>query len=104
MGNIQATANSHYSTMSNEDICNLKVGEIADDNSILFLWATFPKLQEALDVIKAWGFEYKTIGFNWIKKKSTLLEKLYFLCSLRKRSYGYLFVHQVYHKYLCILS
>jgi len=68
MGNIQATANSHYSTMSNKDICNLPVESIADDNSILFLWATFPKIQEALDVIKAWGFEYKTIGFNWIKK------------------------------------
>ena len=68
MGNIQATANSKYPTMDNKDICNLKVGEIAADNSILFLWATFPKIQEALDVIKAWGFEYKTVGFTWIKK------------------------------------
>jgi N6-adenosine-specific RNA methylase IME4 len=34
---------------------------------MLFLWATFPKLQEALDVIKAWGFKYKTLGFSWIK-------------------------------------
>src|SRR3990167_4592735 len=33
------------------------------------MWATFPKIQEALDVIKAWGFEYKTIGFTWIKTK-----------------------------------
>jgi len=68
MGNIQATANAQYSTMKNEDICNLPVNELADNNCILFLWATFPKLQEALDVIKAWGFEYKTVGFNWIKK------------------------------------
>jgi len=68
MGNIQATANTHYSTMSNKDICNLKVKDIADENSILFLWATFPKIQEALNVIKAWGFEYKTVGFTWIKK------------------------------------
>ena len=67
MGNIQATANEHYSTMNNQDICDLKVEDIADDNSILFLWATFPKIQEALDVIKAWGFEYKTVGFNWVK-------------------------------------
>lgn len=72
MGNIQATANEHYSTMSNEDICNLPVGGVADDNSILFLWATFPKMQEALDVIKAWGFEYKTVGFVWIKKNKNL--------------------------------
>ena len=68
MGNIQATANAHYSTMKNKDICNLPISEIADENCILFLWATFPKIQEALDVIKAWGFEYKTVGFTWIKK------------------------------------
>jgi len=67
MGNIQATANSHYKTMKQSDIENLPVGELANKNSILFLWATFPKIQEALNTIKAWGFEYKTIGFNWIK-------------------------------------
>jgi len=68
MGNIQATAKSHYKTMTNQDICSIPVSEIADSNSILFLWATFPKIQEALDVMKAWGFEYKTVGFVWIKK------------------------------------
>lgn len=67
MGNIQATAASQYSTMKQEDIEALPVKAIADENSILFLWATFPKLQEALNTIKAWGFEYKTIGFNWVK-------------------------------------
>ena len=67
MGNIQATANSHYNTMQQKDIEALPIGDIANDNSILFLWATFPKIQEALDTIKTWGFEYKTIGFNWVK-------------------------------------
>ena len=57
MGNIQATANAHYSTMSNEDICILRVNDIADNNSILFLCATFPKIQEALDVSREWVFE-----------------------------------------------
>lgn len=70
MGNIQATANSHYSTMNQNDI--EKLGEviknISEDNCMLFMWVTFPKLQEGLNTIKAWGFEYKTIGFNWIKK------------------------------------
>lgn len=68
MGNIQATANSHYNTMSQEEINNLPVDKLSKDNSILFLWATFPKIQEALDTIKAWGFEYKTVEFVWIKK------------------------------------
>ncbi len=68
MGNIQATANEHYPTMKQKDIEALPVGKLAENNAILFMWATFPKLQEALNTIKAWGFEYKTIGFNWIKK------------------------------------
>ena len=68
MGNIQNNVLKHYSTMKQEDIESLNVNEIADDNSILFLWVTMPKLQEGLNVIKAWGFEYKTCGFNWIKK------------------------------------
>ncbi len=57
----------HYKTMSIEDIKALPVNEIAADDCILFLWVTFPCLQEGLDTIKAWGFEYKTLGFSWIK-------------------------------------
>ena len=68
MGNIQATANSHYQTMSQKDIESLPINKIAADNSILFLWATFPKIQEALNTLKKWGYEYKTVGFVWIKK------------------------------------
>jgi len=47
-----------YPTMSIDDICNLQVP--ADKNCILYLWATAPKLLEALKVIDAWGFKYKT--------------------------------------------
>ena len=57
-----------YKTMNIEDIKNLPVNEISSENCILFLWATFPLLQDGLDTIKSWGFNYKTIGFNWIKK------------------------------------
>lgn len=60
-------ASAHYNTMTIEDIKGLPVATIADENCMLFLWATFPNLQEALDVIKAWGFKYKTLGFSWIK-------------------------------------
>lgn len=70
MGNIQNNVLQHYSTMKQEEIEDLGkiIKKISDENCMLFLWATFPKLQEALDTIKAWGFEYKTVGFNWIKK------------------------------------
>ncbi len=49
---------NQYPTMSLEDICLLNVP--SDDNAILYLWATAPKLLEALQVMKSWGFEYKT--------------------------------------------
>jgi len=58
----------HYKTMSMESICNLPVKNITDDNCILFLWVTFPILQECFKVIESWGFKYSTCGFNWIKK------------------------------------
>ena len=67
MGNIEATAEAHYSTMEQADIESLPVVDLADKNCILFLWATFPKIQEALNCMKAWGFEYKTVGFTWVK-------------------------------------
>ena len=58
----------HYKTMTDNEINNLPIQDIADENCILFLWATFPKIQEALNVVNAWGFTYKTNGFTWIKK------------------------------------
>ena len=58
---------SHYNTMSIEQIKSLPIKDLAADNCMLFLWVTFPNLQEGLGVIKAWGFTYKTLGFSWIK-------------------------------------
>lgn len=57
-----------YPTMSIEAIKSLPVHEIVDDNCVLFIWVTFPLIQEGFDTIKAWGFNYKTLGFNWIKR------------------------------------
>ncbi len=58
----------YYPTMELEDICALPVKNIAAKNCILFLWGTWPKLEEALQVIYAWGFKYKTSGFVWVKQ------------------------------------
>lgn len=63
----RAAADKHYSTMSIEDIKALPVADIAAEDCVLFLWATFPMLREALDTIEAWGFRYKTLGFLWVK-------------------------------------
>jgi N6-adenosine-specific RNA methylase IME4 len=61
------SAESHYSTMSVEEICNLPVSEITSENAVLFLWITFPMLNQAFRVIEAWGFNYKTVAFVWVK-------------------------------------
>jgi N6-adenosine-specific RNA methylase IME4 len=54
--------------MTVEAICELNVSAIAQENSVLFLWATSPMLENALTVMKAWGFRYKT-SFVWDKVK-----------------------------------
>lgn len=61
-------AEAHYPTMSIKEICSLPVKDIADKDCVLFLWVTYPMMQEAMALIKAWGFTYKTIGFQWVKQ------------------------------------
>ena len=61
-------ATQHYNCMSISEICNLPVGDLSDDNCTLLMWAVDPMLPEALEVIKAWGFKYKTVGFTWAKQ------------------------------------
>ncbi|MEE1008192.1 MAG: MT-A70 family methyltransferase [Agathobacter sp.] len=67
-GSQLKSADCHYSCMKFDDILSLPVESIAADDSILFLWVTFPLLKEGLEVMKAWGFTYKTCGFNWVKR------------------------------------
>jgi site-specific DNA-methyltransferase (adenine-specific) len=66
----QGIADDEYKTMPLEEIKALPIRDMADENAVLFLWVTFPMLQEGLEVIKAWGFQYKTCAFNWIKLNS----------------------------------
>ena len=58
----------HYDLMTLEEICALPVKELVADAAVLFLWATSPILEEAFQVVHAWGFEYKT-SFVWDKVK-----------------------------------
>lgn len=60
-------AENHYNTMSIEDIKQLPVKDISADTCLLFMWATFPLMPIWNEVMISWGFEYKTLGFNWIK-------------------------------------
>lgn len=62
------SAESHYPTMTIEEIQALPVSELADKDCALFMWITFPLLKESLSVLSAWGFKFKTIAFVWIKQ------------------------------------
>jgi N6-adenosine-specific RNA methylase IME4 len=58
----------HYHTMTTQELMALPVPQLAGQNALLFLWATFPNLPVALDVLNAWQFVYKTQAFTWIKQ------------------------------------
>ncbi len=66
------SAESHYPTMSVEEICALPIAGLAENTSVLFLWATNPLLPEALKVMSAWGFGYKT-NMAWIKDSGSAM-------------------------------
>lgn len=67
MGGTNRSIENHYPTMTLQEICALPVADLATDDAMLYLWATAPKLAECMDVIKAWGFEYRT-NIVWDKE------------------------------------
>ncbi len=60
--------NLPYAALGSEAIKKIPVNKIVDDNAILFIWTTDYHLEKCLEVITAWGFKYKTVGFVWLKK------------------------------------
>lgn len=61
----------HYPTMTDEEILNLPIKELADTNCLLFLWIVYSKLPLALKCIDIWGFKYSTVAFEWLKRTTT---------------------------------
>jgi len=61
---------SHYDCLDFEALARLPVQDCAGDDSVLFLWATDPLLPKAMELIDAWGFEFKTVAFYWVKLNS----------------------------------
>lgn len=57
-----------YDTMSLAEIKQLPVKNMISKNAACFLWVTDSHLKEGIEVLESWGFKYKTIAFNWIKK------------------------------------
>lgn len=61
------SASVHYHTMTMTEIAALPVNTMAADNCVLFCWACWPLIQDALKIINAWDFTFKTMGFVWVK-------------------------------------
>lgn len=57
----------HYDTMPLDRIAALPVAKLAGPNCLLVLWSTWPHLSYAMEIMRVWGFEYKT-GGSWTKK------------------------------------
>lgn len=61
-------ANRHYNLMSLEAIKNMPVTDLAEDNAHLWLWTYPAALEQSFEVVRAWGFEPKSI-FTWVKPR-----------------------------------
>lgn len=59
----------HYPTMKIEDMKRLKVAEICKKDCLIFMWSSSPHLPQAIELMNAWGFEYKTVAFVWDKQR-----------------------------------
>ncbi|CUX41139.1 MT-A70 family protein [Agrobacterium genomosp. 5 str. CFBP 6626] len=65
---MDRSPDNHYPTTTTDDICAREVGSIAAKDCVLFLWATAPMLPDALRVMEAWGFKYKSHAV-WAKQR-----------------------------------
>jgi len=57
----------HYKRMTLAEIKAMPVADCADKDCWLFFWTTGPHLEQAFQVLNAWGFKYSGMGFTWIK-------------------------------------
>lgn len=57
----------HYPVMKTAELAALPVADIAAKDAMLFMWATWPTLPDAIEVMKGWGFRYVTAAFVWVK-------------------------------------
>ena len=71
------SAESHYSTMTTDEICALPIEKLADRDCVLLMWVTMPCLMDGFRVLEAWGFTYKTVAFVWVKQNKKATVKIY---------------------------
>lgn len=68
------SAARHYGTVGIKALCKLPVTNVTLPDAVLFMWVTWPTLRDAFRLIEAWGFEYKTCGFSWMKADARQIE------------------------------
>lgn len=64
----------HYAVMREDELSALPIEQLAKDDAVLIMWVCWPVLEWSLRVMKAWGFEYKTCGFCWVKAHANQIE------------------------------
>ena len=62
-------AEAHYGTLKLADLKRLNVPAVCEDDCLLFMWATTPHLDQAIELLKAWGFKWATVAFVWNKMR-----------------------------------
>jgi len=62
-----SSATFKYPTLKAKEMMKIPIIEIAKDDCLLFMWATNPHLQQAIELGAAWGFQYRTVAFIWDK-------------------------------------
>lgn len=60
---------NHYKTLTLSDLKKFDVQSLCADDCLLFLWSTSPHLDQAIDLLKSWGFAWATVGFAWDKQR-----------------------------------
>jgi len=67
---LDGVSNEHYGTMTIEELKKLPIKDIANENSLCFMWLVSPKVDLGIEVLKEWGFTFVTIAFIWHKQRT----------------------------------
>jgi N6-adenosine-specific RNA methylase IME4 len=67
--NKHAAAGKHYTLMGQEELKSLPICSLLKKQGALFLWATGPRLNHAIELIKAWNLHYRGVAFVWVKTR-----------------------------------
>lgn len=66
-GGVGVASRYSHGVMNHKDISSLPISRISHDDCLLFMWTTWTHIQEAVEVIHSWGFQYSTCAFVWVK-------------------------------------